>query len=206
VALGIVGAVLAVVVLGRGGKSAATTQPATQQQQTGSVAPVSLLAALMPTGIAAQCKTQQTASYGAVQTELCHPPANAPTSFPQTFSFSFFHTHAALRRAYNEQKSSLVIGDCGGTRGEKAWIHLSTGKTGGLRVCGNAANGDSMIVWTHEKLGNDDHVDMLGVARSSGRGANLFRSWWSAIKDDVGKCRPLLPTNVCYATVQHFEK
>jgi hypothetical protein len=75
-----------------------------------------------------------------------------------------------------------------------------------VRVCGNADNGDSMVIWTHEKLGNFDHVDMLGVARASGRGANLFRSWWGAIKDDVGKCRPLLATNVCNATVQQFEK
>ena len=63
-----------------------------------------------------------------------------------------------------------------------------------------------MMVWTHEKLGSFDHVDMLGVARASGRGANLFRDWWSAIKSDIGKCRPQLPLNVCTATVQHFEK
>ena len=204
VVLSSVAAVVAVVALGGGGgKSAATTQTTSQATtQTVPVGPVSLLAALMPTGIATQCKTQGTASYGAVQTELCHPPANAPTSFPQTFSFSFFRSHAALRTAFNGLKRSLVLGFCGDTKGQKPWIHKSTGKTGGVRVCGSADNGDSMVIWTHEKLGNYDHVDMLGVARASGRGANLFRSWWGAIKDDVGKCRPLLPTNVCNATVQ----
>jgi hypothetical protein len=212
VALGIVGAVLALVLSGGGGNSAAstqTTQQTTQQttpQTTGAVAPVSLLSALMPTGIAAECKTKATASYGAVETELCQPPANAPTSFPQAFSFSFFRSRAALRRAYKGVKSTLAVGFCGDTRGEKPWIHLSTGKTGGVRICGNTASGDSMIVWTHEKLGNYDHVDMLGVARTPNRGANLFRSWWGAVKDDVGKCRPLLATNVCYATVKHFDK
>ena len=114
--------------------------------------------------------------------------------------------HAALLSAYDGLKSSLVPGFCGDTKGQKTWIHKSTGKTGGVRVCGSADNGDSMVVWTHEKLGNYDHVDMLGVARASGRGANLYRSWWGAIKDDVGKCRPLLPTNICNATVQKFEK
>jgi serine/threonine-protein kinase len=209
VALGIVGAVLAVVLSSGGGDSAASTQTTTQQttpQATGPVPPVSLLAALMPTGIASECKTQPSASYGAVETELCHPPANAPTSFPQAFSFSFFRSRGALRRAYAGVKSALAVGFCGDTRGEKAWIHLSTGKTGGVRVCGNTASGDSMIVWTHEKLGNFDHVDMLGVARTPNRGANLFRSWWGAVKDDVGKCRPLLATDVCHATVQHFDK
>jgi serine/threonine protein kinase len=206
IAIAVAGAVLAGVQLGRGGKSEATPPTSGATPQTGPVAAVGLLAALMPTGIAAQCKTEQRPSYGAVQTELCRPPANAPTSYPQTFSFSFFRTQAALRRAYNAQKTSLVAGNCGGTRGQKQWIHLSTGKTGGLRVCGDDANGDSMIVWTHEKRGSTDHVDMLGVARASGRGANLFRSWWGAIKDNVGKCRPLLPSNVCLASVQRFEK
>jgi serine/threonine protein kinase len=173
---------------------------------TTSAAPVALIAALMPTGIAAQCKTQATPSYDAVETELCHPPANAPTSFPTEFSFSFFRSHAALLASYDSLKSKLVIGACGGTVGEKAWIHPSTGKTGGARICGNADNGDSMILWTHERRGSFDHVDMLGVARTSSRGANLFRSWWNAVKDDVGKCRPLLAENVCYATTRHFEK
>ena len=159
----------------------------------------------MPTELAAQCKTQQRPSYEAVETELCRPAANAPTSFPQTFSFSFFRSRAALLRSYDGLTSSLVLGDCGDARGQKKWIHRSTGKTGGVRVCGNADNGDSMVLWTHEKLGNDDHVDMLGVARTSDRGANLFRSWWGAIKNEVGKCRPLLPANVCNASVRHFE-
>jgi serine/threonine protein kinase len=221
VALGVVGAVLAVVIFGGGGGKGATSDAVTTQQtvttaQTGTTsqtattaqtaAPVSLLAAVMPTGIAAQCATQPKASYGAVETELCHPPANAPTSSPQTFSFSFFRSHAALRRAYGDLKSSLVVGDCGATHGQKEWHHLSTGKTGGVLTCGSASNGDSMVVWTHEKLGSVDHVDMLGVARASSRGANLFGSWWGGVKDNVGKCRPLLPGNVCLATVQHFEK
>jgi predicted Ser/Thr protein kinase len=179
----------------------------TTQQQTGPVAPLPLLSALMPSDIAAQCKTQQKASYGAVETVLCHPPANAPTSFPQEYSFSFFRTHAALRRSFDDVAGGLALGFCGSTRGQEAWIHKSTGKAGGVRVCGNAVNGDAMIVWTHEKNRSPDHVDMLGVARASGRGADLYRSWWGgAVKNTVGKCRPLLPENVCFATVRHFEQ
>ena len=159
----------------------------------------------MPSDIAAQCKTEATGSYGAVETELCRPPANAPTSFPESFSFSFFRSHAALRRAYDKLKNSLAVGACGGTHGEKTWIHDSTGKTGGVRICGAGTNGDSTIVWTHEKLGSIDHVNMLGIAHASSRGANLFRSWWNAVNDDVGKCRPLLPQAVCIATVRRFE-
>jgi serine/threonine-protein kinase len=224
VVLAIVAAVVAVLALtGGGSKHAATTTtqtaattastPATtpkttttQTTSTAAAAPVALLAALMPSGIAAQCKTAATPSYDAVETEECHPPANAPTSFPTDFSFSFFRSHATLRASYDALKSKLAVGHCGGDVGQKKWIHLSTGKTGGIRICGNADNGDSMILWTHERNGSFDHVDMLGVARTPDRGANLFRSWWNAVKDDVGKCRPLLAENVCYATTQKFEK
>jgi hypothetical protein len=167
--------------------------------------PVSLLDALVPTGIAKQCSTQTTPSYHAVETELCHPPANAPTSFPQSFSFSFFRSKTTLLHEYSSLASGLVVGNCGDTKGSQTWIHHSTGKTGGLRVCGADASGDAMIVWTHEKLGSFDHVNMLGVAKSSARGANIYRGWWAAVKDDIGKCRPLLPIDTCNATVRHFE-
>jgi serine/threonine-protein kinase len=224
VLVAIVAAVVAVIALTGGSSKNATTTASNPPPTTGSTsttgtnttttkttttaaaAPVPLLAALLPTGIAAQCKTAATPRYDAVETEVCHPPANAPTSFPTEFSFSFFRSHAALRASYNALKDQLVVGHCGATVGQAAWHHLSTGKTGGIRICGNAQNGDSEIIWTHERLGNFDHVDMLGVASTPDRGANLFRSWWNAVKDDAGKCRPLLAENVCYATTQKFEK
>ena len=193
----VIGAVILAVALFTGGGSSANNAASTK--------PVSLLDALMPTGIASQCATQQAPSHGAVQTELCHPPANAPTSFPQTFSFSFYRSKASLLRAYTSLEDGLVIGNCGDTKGSMVWIHHSTGKTGGVRVCGSSAAGNSMVVWTHEKLGSPDHVDMLGVAEASGRGANIFRGWWTAVKDDVGKCRPLIGEDTCSATVKHFE-
>ena len=197
VAVLVIGAAILAVALFTGGGSSANNAASTK--------PVSLLDALMPTGIASQCATQQAPSYGAVQTELCHPPANAPTSFPQTFSFSFFRSKASLLRAYTSLEDGLVIGNCGDTKGSKVWIHHSTGKTGGVRVCGSSAAGNSMVVWTHEKLASPDHVDMLGVAEASGRGANIYRGWWTAVKDDVGKCRPLIGEDTCFATVKHFE-
>ena len=98
-----------------------------------------------------------------------------------------------------------MIGYCGDTTGPEDVdppLHRQDGRSARLR---QHAHGDSMVVWTHEKLGSSDHVDMLGVATASGRGANLFRGWWTAIKDDVGKCRPLLAEDTCFATVKHFE-
>jgi hypothetical protein len=54
-----------------------------------------------------------------------------------------------------------------------------------------------VIVWTHEKLGSPDHVDTVGVAREPGRSPSLFRSWWNAVNDDVGKCRPKVSERAC---------
>ena len=171
---------------------------------TGSTAPVTLFAGLIVSDVAAQCKTEATASYGAVETELCRPPANAPISYPESFSFSFFRSGAALLRAYDKLKNSQKAGACGATQNEK-WIHKRTGKTGGAVVCSAGTNGESTIVWTHEKLGDTDHVDMLGVAHASRRGADMFHDWWGAVKDHVGKCRPKLSEPVCSATVRRFE-
>jgi serine/threonine-protein kinase len=202
-ALIIVAAVLAVVFLGGGGEgeNAAPKTPAI-------VAPkaLSLLATVMPTGIAAQCRKQDTPRQGAGETELCRPPRDAPTSFPETFSLSFFRSGAALGRAYAAEKAGVAIGNCGTSSGDQPWIHVATGKTGGHRVCGSDENGDSVIVWTHEKLGSPDHVDMLGIAHSSSRGANLFRGWWNAVNDDIGKCRPKLPEDQCLVSVKRFEQ
>ena len=152
--------------------------------------------------------TQQKASYGAVETILCHPPANAPTSFPQEYSFSFFPTHAALRRSFDDV-AGLALGFCGSTRGQDAGKGKSTSIAGGVRVWRQRrqrGRDDRTATRREEQYAPLDHVDMLGVARASGRCADLYRSWWGAVKNTVGKCRPLLPENVCFATVRHFEQ
>ena len=192
---------------GGGKRRGGTRSRRTQQQQTGPCGPVTLLAALMPTGIAAQCKTAGDRELRRRPDRALPPARQCSDVVPaDVLVLVLPQPRRAPQRLRRPEEHARASASAAPTQGEKAWIHLSTGKTGGVRVCGNADNGDSMVIWTHEKLGNFDHVDMLGVARASGRGANLFRSWWGAIKDDVGKCRPLLPTNVCNATVQHFEK
>jgi hypothetical protein len=65
-------------------------------------------------------------------------------------------------------------------------------------------SGNSVVVWTHEKLGSPDHGNMLGVATEPGRSPSLFRSWWNAINDDVGKCRPKIPEDTCFTAVKEL--
>ncbi len=199
IAVLVAGGIAAAVLLSGGSKKKATTTTG------GTVAaPTTLLSGLVPTGISTSCTTLNTPSKGAVETDSCTPPDNSPTSYPDEFSLSFYATGAALETAYEKAKSSVKIGNCGATPGEKTWLHVATGKRGGRRLCGSDKAGDAVIVWTHEKLGSPDHFDMLGSARAAGRGSNLFRSWWNAVNDDVGKCRPALAEDACFTLVKKF--
>jgi hypothetical protein len=60
-------------------------------------------------------------------------------------------------------------------------------KPGGKQFCyfdGNAA----VIVWTHEKLGQPTHIDMIGMARSeNGDHSSLF-NWYRFWHHRIGKC------------------
>jgi serine/threonine-protein kinase len=175
------------------GSTATTPAPAT-----------SLIEVLAPTQIAKGCTKASTPSAGAVETENCTPTEGAPTSHPNSFDLSFYSNQVALDAAYNEAKSELTEAPCGGTAGERVWVHLATGGRGGRRVCGTDDNSNFVILWTHEKLDAADHVDMLGIAREPGRSPTTFTSWWAAINDIVGKCRPLVSEEDCTAAINEL--
>ena len=191
---GIVGAVIA---LTGGGSSSTGAGPTTTS--TGG-AESTLMSVLVPSQIAAACTTQNTPAKGAVETETCTPTAGAPTSFPDELTLSFFPNARTLETAYQNAKKGVTIGNCGNIPGEKRWIHLSTGRTGGRRFCYTKGN-ESLVVWTHEKLGSDDHVDMLGIAKEPGRAPTVF-NWWNSLKDVIGKCRGKAAEDVCLNTIQ----
>lgn len=192
-ALGILAGVLLL-----GGDDEGSTGTTTGQQEL-----TTLLATVLPTGIGRTCTNSGSPSPGAVETIECAPPEDAPGSDPDEFTLSFYPSAAALQTAYDDAKDGITIGNCGPTSGEKTWIHKETGNRGGRRICGiEDSSGDAVVVWTHEKLGSPDHADMLGFARDSGRGADLFRRWWNGNKDNLGKCRPKLSDDTCATAVQ----
>ena len=80
----------------------------------------------------------------------------------------------------------------------------STGKLGGRRFCFIDQYGNYVIVWTHEKRGSDDHVDMLGTATEPGRAPTTFASWWTPLKDFIGKCRPQVSEELCLDTIEQI--
>ena len=184
--------------------SSATSTPTTT---TGGTAAASdtLLAVLVPTQIAKLCKQAETPSTGALETDDCTSPPTAPVSDPNTFRLSFYPGSQAMLEAYNNELTkakSAGLAKCGASAaGVQFWVH-STGKLGGRRFCFIGASGSYVIVWTHEKRGSDDHVDMLGTATEPGRAPTSFASWWTPLKDFIGKCRPLVGEELCLNTIE----
>ena len=184
------------------GTQAATTQ--TTGTTTEPAAPTSLLEVLTPTQIARGCTKSAGPRAGAVETNVCTPAEGAPTSDPNEFELSFFSEALPLEEAYGREKDRLNERACGGTLGERVWIHQATGKRGGRRICGVDDNGAFVVIWTHEKLEAPDHVDMLGIAREPGRSPTTFTSWWAGLNDNLGKCRPKVSEESCSQTIEKF--
>ena len=208
-AAAVLAAVVALAVLrdDDGGEEAGATPPASTAQtgggQTGTTPAESqdtLLDVLVPTQIARTCTKVSSPIPGAVEAAECNAEVGAPTSAANEFTLTFFGGGADLERAYRRAKTGATLAPCGSTTGERAWIHQATGKRGGRRFCSVDGN-EFTVVWTHEKLGSPDHVDMLGVAHEPGRAPDLVSGWWNAVNDNLGKCRPAVSEEECTAAI-----
>jgi serine/threonine protein kinase len=183
-----------------------SNSPSTQQSTTTIVSagagqgqtPGRGLASLMPTTLSRNSCTITSAPLvaGAVQSTVCTPPAKAADRklpfYPDRWEVSIFPNGAKLAAAYDALRRQNDIGEdfgaCNGVAwgGEGPWEH-GPGKPGGRRFCyfeGNVA----VIVWSHRKLGQASHIDMLGVARESGSDHPSLFSWWRFWHHRIGKC------------------
>jgi serine/threonine-protein kinase len=188
-----------------GGTTAATTT-AQGGGGSGGTNASNLLSVLAPTQVTKECTAQNTKAKEAVETDLCVSAPTDPTSQPDQFQFSFYRSSQALLHAYGQElktgKANVV--KCGSApAGERPWIH-PTGKRGGRFFCYLDTKGNFVIVWTHEKLGSDDHVDMLGTATEPGRAPTIVGGWWSSLNDSIGKCRPRISQELCLDTISRI--
>ena len=182
-----------------GGPPAAETT-GTETGSTDSAA--SLVNVVVPTEIASTCATRSVPATNAVETDVCTTPEDAPTSRPDEFELSFYRSGDDLAAAYQQAKSGLKPARCGASEGDQVWIHTSTGQTGGHRSCYIDDENRFVVVWTHEKLGSEDHVDTLGIAREPGRAPTTFSNWWNSVNDFLGKCRQQVAEHTCIATIE----
>lgn len=147
---------------------------------------------LIPAGLARNCVKQPVANIGAVETAVCVERVSGGTGFsPDRWEVSIYPSGPAVRQAYSAElgRHDLTAdqGKCNRLTwgGEAAWSH-GPGKPGGRRLCYFDGN-DAVILWTHERLRQPTHRDVLAVAREGGSDHANLTSWWGYVHHLVGK-------------------
>ncbi len=146
------------------------------------------LAQLVPTPLWKDCKLQTVPDPGAVETAVCLPPAGVP----DRWQISVYPNGSALNEAYSTElrRHPTIERDTGKCNafvwgGERPWLH-GPGKPGGRVFCYFDGD-DAVIVWTHARLGQSNHRDILAMARESGSDHAGLTRWWRPWHHRIGK-------------------
>jgi class 3 adenylate cyclase len=171
---------------GTGGAAASDTQTESVPQ-----APIANITALIPASLRKTCVKQQVPDINALETAVCVPKAGGTAFVPDRWQVSTYPNGSALKAAYEAErrrhKIALDQGRCTGLSwgGEGPWSH-GPGKPGGRRLCYFDGN-DAVIVWTHERLGQPTHRDILASAREGGSDHQGLFGWWAVSHHQIGK-------------------
>jgi class 3 adenylate cyclase len=147
--------------------------------------------ALIPADLGKNCVKQPAANVGAIETTVCIPPDGGTGFSPDRWEVSIYPSGRAVRAAYMaERRGHQLANDHGKCSrltwgGEGPWSH-GPGKPGGRRLCYFDRN-DAVIVWSHERLGQPTHRDVLAVAREGGSDHARLTSWWGYAHHLIGK-------------------
>ncbi|HEY1358840.1 MAG TPA: adenylate/guanylate cyclase domain-containing protein [Thermoleophilaceae bacterium] len=153
-------------------------------------APVSnpRLPQLVPAELWKDCRLQTVADPGALQTAVCLPPRG----IPDRWQISEYPNGSALADAYAAQLANhpAIKRDTGKCNafvwgGEGPWQH-GPGKPGGRVFCYFEGD-DAVAVWTHARLGQSSHRDILAIARESGSDHATLTRWWRPWHHRIGK-------------------
>jgi class 3 adenylate cyclase len=181
---------------GEPSSGATGSQPGTSTEQApapGSVqeAAAGDIMALIPVSLRKACVKQSVPDIGAVATAVCLPPSGATGFYPDRWQVSTYPSGAAVRAAYDAERGRQKLGRNSGKcnslswGGESAWAH-GPGKPGGRRLCYFDGD-DAVIVWTHERLGQPNHRDILAIAREGGSDHVRLIGWWTYAHHLIGK-------------------
>lgn len=181
---------IAVVYLTSGGgaeQSSAAPHTTTTGGVKGESASSGGLRSLIPPAIWSACQVQTVANANADETAVCLPKSGVP----DRWEVSTYPNTAALAKAYNGElrKRSDVKRNSGKCNaffwgGELAWEH-GPGKPGGRVFCYFDGD-DAVIVWTHGRLVQETHRDMLAIARESGSDHARLTRWWRSWHHLIG--------------------
>lgn len=146
------------------------------------------LDALVPAALWKDCRVQSVAEPTAVMTAVCLPAGGTPdrweiSQYPDTAKLAAAY-EGELRRREDVQRDQ---GKCNAFSwgGERPWLH-GPDKPGGRVFCYFDGN-DAVIVWTHERLGQPTHKDILVVAREGGSDHPGLTRWWRPWHHEIGK-------------------
>ena len=148
------------------------------------------LEAIVPAAIWQDCKLQTVPEPDAVQTAVCLPPDGVP----DRWEISSYRSSSDLLAAYRSEFRGHAgvepeTGRCNAFvwGGELQWLH-GKDKPGGRAFCYFDGN-DAVIVWTHDRLGQLTHRDVLVIAREGGSDHVSLTRWWRPWHHLVGKAQ-----------------
>lgn len=186
-------ATAAAVVYLTSGDSGEPNTAANPPEETGTepVAPAADVAALIPAALRSSCEVQTVPDAGAVETAVCLQSPDETRFSPDRWQVSIYPDAATLNEAYEAARRGREIapnqGTCGrhSWGGEGAWAH-GPDKPGGRRLCYFGGD-DAVIVWTHERLGQPSHRDILAIAQEGGSDHARLAGWWLVQHHVIGK-------------------
>jgi class 3 adenylate cyclase len=148
----------------------------------------SALASVVPDQIWQDCVLQEVPSPLADETANCDPIARTP----DRWEISSYRDGGVLRAAYGRElaEHAEIRRDSGACNafswgGERVWHH-GPGKPGGRLFCYFDGN-DAVIVWTHERLNQPSHLDVMVIAREGGSDHPGLTRWWRPWHHEIGK-------------------
>ena len=148
------------------------------------------LEAIVPAALWKDCRLQTVAEPSAIQTAVCLPAGGVP----DRWDISSYPSGAALAAAYqgelrNRPDTQRNEGKCNAFSwgGERQWLH-GPDKPGGRILCYFDGN-DAVAVWTHERLGQPTHRDILLRAREGGSDHAGLTRWWRPWHHLIGKAQ-----------------
>jgi class 3 adenylate cyclase len=143
---------------------------------------------LVPAPLWKDCKLQTVAEANALETAVCLPPRGAP----DRWQISSYPTGSALTAAYSAElrRHPSIERDSGKCNafswgGERPWLH-GPGKPGGRVFCYFDGD-DAVVVWTHARLEQPNHRDILTIAREGGSDHASLTRWWRPWHHRIGK-------------------
>jgi class 3 adenylate cyclase len=150
-----------------------------------------VLAALVPEPAWDTCQIQSVPDPGADETAVCVQPADVTQRMPDRWQISVYPDEKSLHAAYETIRETHDIARDQGACNGLSWGGEDSGQHGPVRPGGRKLcyfeGDDAVMVWMHEKRGQPDHRDVLGIAREGGSDHAGLYLWWRPWHHRIGK-------------------